>query len=70
MSDDIRCTHVIRLLWDYLDAEVTAETAEAIRRHLEFCTGCRGLRDFDVSFLRAVRHLAVDPSYPSLETRH
>lgn len=70
MSDDIHCTHVIQLLWDYLDAEVTSDVAEAIRRHLELCSGCRGLCAFDESFLRAVRRLADNRSHPSSETRH
>ena len=70
MSDDIRCTHVVQLLWDYLDAEVTSDTAEEIRHHLERCSGCRGLCEFDQSFLRAVRRLAEHRSHPSSETRH
>jgi anti-sigma factor (TIGR02949 family) len=68
MSDDIRCTHVIQLLWDYLDAEVTPDMAEEIRRHLERCSGCRGLCEFDQSFLRTVRRLADHRSHSSSET--
>lgn len=70
MSDDIRCTHVIQLLWDYLDAEMTSDMAEEIRRHLALCPGCRGLCEFDESFLRAIRRLADRRSHSSSETRH
>jgi predicted anti-sigma-YlaC factor YlaD len=70
VSDDIRCTHVIQFLWDYLDAEVTSDMADEIRRHLELCSGWRGLCEFDESFLRAVRRLADSRTHPSSETRH
>jgi hypothetical protein len=70
VSDDIACTHVIRLMWDYLDAEVTPATAEVIRRHLEICSRCRGLCEFHESFLRAVRRLVHGCSHPSSEKQH
>jgi hypothetical protein len=70
VSDDIGCTHVIELLWDYLDGEIDAEEAEAINRHLGICSGCRGLLAFDRSFLHAVRRLGDDHSYDVARIRH
>ncbi len=64
----IPCSEVIRVLWDYLDGELTAERAEEIRRHLEVCAGCRAVTQFEEEFLRAVRRL-LDVPPPGGELR-
>ena len=57
----IPCQDVIHRLWDYLDAEVTPELAEAIREHLEVCAGCRAVSEFEQAFLGTVQALVANP---------
>lgn len=66
----IPCSEVIRLLWDYIDGELTAERADEIRRHLEICAGCRAVTEFEAEFLRSVRRmLDVPPPGDELRAR-
>lgn len=57
----IPCKDVIHQLWDYLDAQVTPDLAEAIREHLALCAGCRAVSEFERAFLETVQGLVESP---------
>lgn len=66
----IPCSEVIRVLWDFLDGELTVERADEIRRHLEICAGCRAVTEFEQEFLHSVRRmLDVPPAGGELRAR-
>ncbi|MEO6443536.1 MAG: zf-HC2 domain-containing protein [Gemmatimonadaceae bacterium] len=54
MTPMLDCESVMRQLWDYLDLELTADRMAAIREHLELCTRCQPLEQFERAFLDAV----------------
>jgi anti-sigma factor (TIGR02949 family) len=47
----LNCDAVMRLLWDYLDGELTAERTQAIREHLAICARCLPQLEFERGFL-------------------
>ena len=53
MTDD--CAAVLEHLWEFLDAELSAEDLAAIARHLALCSPCRHAAGFDRAFLELVR---------------
>lgn len=59
------CPEVVRRLWEYLDGELAAEEAGAVRLHLESCSRCRPACQCDRAFLllltRSLRTNAVVP---------
>ena len=36
----IGCQEALQRLYEYLDGELTPETTEEVRRHIELCAGC------------------------------
>jgi mycothiol system anti-sigma-R factor len=40
--DELGCGSVLAVVWTFLDDECTDETCEALCKHLEWCTSCRG----------------------------
>ncbi|MGI9040781.1 MAG: anti-sigma factor family protein [Gemmatimonadales bacterium] len=60
------CPEVVRRLWEYLDGELAAEEAGAVRLHLESCSQCRPACHCDRAFLlllsRSLRASAAAPS--------
>ncbi|HUG40107.1 MAG TPA: zf-HC2 domain-containing protein [Longimicrobiales bacterium] len=34
------CQQALQRLYEYLDGELTPETTEEVRRHIELCAGC------------------------------
>jgi anti-sigma factor (TIGR02949 family) len=58
------CDAVMRQLWDYLDGELTAERAEAIRKHIAMCSRCYPQAEFERSFLVAVERSRREHSQP------
>ena len=58
------CEAAMRLLWDYLDGELTAARAARVREHLGVCARCYPHYEFEKLFLDALaetRHLAAGP---------
>jgi anti-sigma factor (TIGR02949 family) len=51
MSD---CQDVIRRLWEYVDGELPAGDADAIRTHLAACAHCHPQYEFQLRFLDAL----------------
>lgn len=62
MSQAIPCIEVIHQLWDYLDRQLSDDTAAGIREHLEACAGCRAVSEFERAFLNRVHALLDSPS--------
>lgn len=53
MTDD--CATVLEHLWEFLDAELSAEDLAAITRHIALCSPCRLAAGFDRAFLELLR---------------
>ena len=50
----MECSEVTERLWEYLDGELAAKEAAAVRRHLETCPFCRPHYCCDRTFLFVV----------------
>ncbi len=61
------CNEVRRHLWPYLDRETDPPTCAELEAHLEECSHCRRMVEFDQSFKRLVRRCAdAEPVPPSV----
>ena len=59
------CESVVRGLWDFIDAELDAESVAKMKEHLEACGHCRSHADFEqrlVDELAGLRRECVDPA--------
>ena len=52
---DIDCAEALHQLQDYLKRELTADTAERIRVHVERCGHCFGRLRFEEQFLQLLQ---------------
>jgi anti-sigma factor (TIGR02949 family) len=59
------CVDVLRHLWDYLDDEVTPESAERLRTHIASCATCREFEGFQTCFLDSLARLRQAFDAPS-----
>ena len=50
----MECREVIDRLWEYLDDELAAEEAAAVRHHLESCRACPSRCRCDRTFLLVI----------------
>lgn len=53
------CLEALSRLYEYLDGELAAEDAAAVRHHMEVCQGCFPFLQFCTSFQDAL-HRAAD----------
>jgi anti-sigma factor (TIGR02949 family) len=51
-TDANDCQAAVERLYDFLDGELTAADAAAVRQHLAACTQCVALFDYEAAFLR------------------
>jgi anti-sigma factor (TIGR02949 family) len=58
MSGPIRCQEALERLYEYLDGELTPDTAGAVRHHLEICEACYPEVRFTTEFRDALRRAA------------
>ena len=58
------CDEVRHTMYVYLDDEFAAPEAEAFRRHLDGCDGCRSLAQSESRFLNHVRERLPAPEMP------
>lgn len=65
----IPCDHVIAQLWEYLDGDVTARSAERVHEHLELCARCFPEYDFRKAYLRFMRRCSSQQGSPELRRR-
>ncbi|MEP6549664.1 MAG: zf-HC2 domain-containing protein [Gemmatimonadales bacterium] len=53
-NEMLDCDAVMRLLWDYLDGELTADREAAVRAHLSACKRCYPQYNFELAFTKAL----------------
>ncbi len=56
------CLEVLKHVWDYLDEQLTDETTERLRAHLDQCQQCFQYKSFQENFLEAVGTLRLRAS--------
>lgn len=61
---DIDCAEALVQLQDYLKRELTADTAERIRMHVERCRHCFGRLRFEERFLQLLQTRGTDVRCP------
>ena len=49
------CDDTARLVWLFLDDELTAQDAMRVRMHLDACPSCGAVERFERTFLRVLR---------------
>ena len=65
----MRCDQVLDELWAYIDGELTPESNEQMRAHLEKCAGCLPHYDYKAAFTRFVKQHASTPVPPGLRRK-
>jgi anti-sigma factor (TIGR02949 family) len=65
----VTCREAVSRLWEYLDGELQAENADAIREHLETCSRCYPHTDFQRAYQRFLARTAEMPLPPGLRRR-
>ncbi len=63
------CDHVIARLWEYIDGEISPESAGLIRAHLDVCAHCFPQYDFQRAFVEFVRVHGQTPIPSALRPR-
>lgn len=63
------CDQVMDRLWDYLDGDLDAETAERIHHHLDVCSRCFPQYDFRRAFKELIQRSGEGPVPPGLRRR-
>ena len=53
--EGMTCLEAFKKLDDYLDRELTADEAEAVRAHLEKCQHCAEVFEFDAAVMRCLK---------------
>lgn len=56
---DITCREALERLYEYLDGELTPESADEVRRHVEVCERCFPELQLQTRFRDAVRRAAA-----------
>ena len=64
-----RCGEAMSRLWDYIDGELTPESAAAVRTHLDACARCFPELDFHRGFCEFLRRTCEEPIPPELRRR-
>ena len=64
------CEDVVRLVWPFLDDELTLRDAARVRQHLRECASCRAFVRFERAFLRAMHAALRPPRQPSSRGLH
>jgi anti-sigma factor (TIGR02949 family) len=65
----VTCRDAVSRLWEYLDGELQAGNADAIRDHLETCSRCYPHTDFQRAYQRFLARTASMPVPPGLRRR-
>ena len=63
MSAPTACREAIRLLWDYLDDDLTQGEHERVEEHLSYCLRCCGELEFSHE-MRRLLHADAEPAIP------
>jgi anti-sigma factor (TIGR02949 family) len=68
-ANAVTCREAVSRLWEYLDGELEAGDAGAIREHLETCSRCYPHTDFQRAYQRFLARTAHMPVPPDLRRR-
>ncbi|MBX3313704.1 MAG: mycothiol system anti-sigma-R factor [Actinobacteria bacterium] len=68
-TEDGNCTETLQELYQFLDGELTDESREHIRRHLDDCSPCLSAFDFQAELRLVIRNRCCDEVPPSLRDR-
>jgi anti-sigma factor (TIGR02949 family) len=63
-KDLMDCHAAMRILWEYLDEELSSERAHDVRAHLAGCAECYRHYRFEARFLEALESAARDECAP------
>jgi mycothiol system anti-sigma-R factor len=64
------CLEVLKHVWDYLDQQLSEDTTERLRAHLDECRGCFEYKAFHERFFEAVHALNLrEGASPELRAR-
>jgi anti-sigma factor (TIGR02949 family) len=63
------CDQVIARLWEYIDGELTPDSADRVREHLEICSRCFPQYDFQRAYKEFALRGAAQPVPPQLRRR-
>jgi len=55
MNGRIQCHEALQRIYEYLDGELTPQTAEEVRRHIDICERCFPKARFTAEFRDAVQ---------------
>ncbi len=66
---DISCQDALRSIYEYLDGELTPDSAEAVHHHFEICERCYPHLKFTSSFRDAVHRAATSQEEAPPELR-
>jgi anti-sigma factor (TIGR02949 family) len=71
MTEPISCQEALERLYEYLDGELTPDTADEVQRHIEVCDACYPDVHFTTEFRDALHRAAHgQPAVPeALRTR-
>ncbi|MCB0976852.1 MAG: mycothiol system anti-sigma-R factor [Acidimicrobiales bacterium] len=70
MSEPIEdCNETLRELYSFLDGELTDDSREHIRRHLDDCSPCLAAFDFQAELRLVIRNRCCDEVPSSLRDR-
>lgn len=67
--EDGNCSETLQELYQFLDGELTDESREHIRRHLDDCSPCLSAFDFHAELRIVIRNRCCDQVPPSLRDR-
>lgn len=67
--DDMTCRDAVERLWAFLDGELPATEAAAIRSHLEACSRCYPQFDFQKAFCEFLRSRSRESAPSELRAR-
>ena len=59
------CVEVLRHLWDYLDHELNATSADRLRDHIAQCEQCRKYEGYQACFLEALARVKASWDAPA-----
>ncbi|WP_052666782.1 zf-HC2 domain-containing protein [Nitriliruptor alkaliphilus] len=63
MSAPTACREAIRLLWDYLDDDLSPDQHRQVEEHLSYCLRCCGELEFSRE-VRQMLHTNAEPTIP------
>ncbi len=59
------CVEVMQHLWDFLDEEITPDSARRLGAHMKECEHCRNYSDYQSCFFDALAKLKANLDAPS-----